>query len=189
MGLFTSPHLLDFRERIRVNGVMVSEDFVCRFVEEAEGLVEEVSPSFFELTTMMALVYFREQGVDFAVIEVGMGGRLDSTNIIQPILSVITASARIIRSTSAIPSLRSPRRRQASSSPRHRSSSAELMSPRSSRSSESEPLSYRLPSPSPAKQSLWGLSIAKQEDRPSKSPIPTSSHPSPSTSSSEAWYR
>ena len=94
VGLFTSPHLLDFRERIRVNGVMVSEDFVCRFVEEAEGLVEEVSPSFFELTTMMSLVYFREQGVDFAVIEVGMGGRLDSTNIIQPILSVITGISK-----------------------------------------------------------------------------------------------
>nr|WP_314832111.1 folylpolyglutamate synthase/dihydrofolate synthase family protein [uncultured Porphyromonas sp.] len=94
VGLFTSPHLLDFRERIRVNGVMVSEDFVCRFVEEAGGLVEEVSPSFFELTTMMALVYFREQGVDFAVIEVGMGGRLDSTNIIQPILSIITGISK-----------------------------------------------------------------------------------------------
>ena len=94
VGLFTSPHLLDFRERIRVNGVMISEDFVCRFVEEAEGLVDEVSPSFFELTTMMALVYFREQGVDFAVIEVGLGGRLDSTNIIQPILSIITGISK-----------------------------------------------------------------------------------------------
>ena len=73
VGLFTSPHLLDFRERIRVNGEMVSEDFVCRFVEEAKPLIEERSPSFFEITTLMAFDYFRQAQVDFAVVEVGLG--------------------------------------------------------------------------------------------------------------------
>ena len=94
VGLFTSPHLLDFRERIRVNGEMVSEDFVCRFVEEAKPLIEERSPSFFEITTLMALDYFRQAQVDFAVIEVGLGGRLDCTNIISPIVSVITSISK-----------------------------------------------------------------------------------------------
>ncbi len=90
VGLFTSPHLLDFRERIRVNGQMIDKERVCRFVEEVKDLVEEIKPSFFELTTMLALLYFKEQKVDFAIIEVGLGGRLDSTNIISPILSIIT---------------------------------------------------------------------------------------------------
>lgn len=90
VGLFTSPHLVDFRERIRVDGEVVSEEFVTRFVAEVTPLVEQYRPSFFELTTLMALVYFREAHVDIAVIEVGMGGRLDSTNIIQPLLSIIT---------------------------------------------------------------------------------------------------
>ena len=94
VGLFTSPHLLDFRERIRVNGEMVSEDFVCRFVEEAKPLIEERSPSFFEITTLMAFDYFRQAQVDFAVIEVGLGGRLDCTNIISPIVSVITSISK-----------------------------------------------------------------------------------------------
>lgn len=94
VGLFTSPHLLDFRERIRVNGQMVSEDFVCRFVEDAQPLIQEQSPSFFELTTLMAFEYFRQSQVDFAVIEVGLGGRLDCTNIISPILSVITSISK-----------------------------------------------------------------------------------------------
>ena len=94
VGLFTSPHLLDFRERIRVNGEMVSEDFVCRFVEEAKPLIEERSPSFFEITTLMAFNYFRQSQVDFAVIEVGLGGRLDCTNIISPIVSVITSISK-----------------------------------------------------------------------------------------------
>ena len=94
VGLFTSPHLLDFRERIRVNGEMVSEDFVCRFVEEAKPLIEERSPSFFEITTLMAFDYFRQSQVDFAVIEVGLGGRLDCTNIISPIVSVITSISK-----------------------------------------------------------------------------------------------
>ncbi|MDO4691487.1 MAG: folylpolyglutamate synthase/dihydrofolate synthase family protein [Porphyromonadaceae bacterium] len=90
VGLFTSPHLVDFRERIRVNGKMIEQDSVVDFVEGAKNLIGELQPSFFELTTMMALDYFRSQAVDVAIIEVGLGGRLDSTNIISPILSVIT---------------------------------------------------------------------------------------------------
>ncbi len=89
-GLFTSPHLLDFRERIRVNGELISEDYVCRFVNENTSLIEKISPSFFELTTLMAFRYFADSKVDIAVIETGMGGRLDSTNIITPLVSVIT---------------------------------------------------------------------------------------------------
>lgn len=91
-GLFTSPHLIDFRERIRINGSMIPEEKVVEFVEEciARGLVERLRPSFFELTTVMAFNWFAECGTDFAVIEVGLGGRLDSTNIITPVVSVIT---------------------------------------------------------------------------------------------------
>ncbi|MDX9728957.1 MAG: folylpolyglutamate synthase/dihydrofolate synthase family protein [Bacteroidales bacterium] len=89
-GLYTSPHLKDFRERIRVNGLMIGEDEVVRFVEEHDSLIRRVSPSFFELTVAMAFDYFAREKVDVAVIEVGMGGRLDSTNIITPVLSVIT---------------------------------------------------------------------------------------------------
>lgn len=90
VGLFTSPHLLDFRERIRVDGEMITEDYVCRFTEGARELVGEYQPSFFELTSMMAMCYFADMEVDVAVIEVGLGGRLDSTNIIEPVCSVIT---------------------------------------------------------------------------------------------------
>lgn len=90
VGLFTSPHLVDFRERIRVNGREITPDYVVRFTEEARACIEQIRPSFFELTTMMALCYFRDKQVDIAVIEVGLGGRLDSTNIITPMLSVIT---------------------------------------------------------------------------------------------------
>lgn len=90
-GLFTSPHLIDFRERIRVNGKMIEKekvtDFVNRFIANGG---EKLHPSFFELTTIMAFEYFAESEVDIAVIEVGLGGRLDSTNIIVPELSVIT---------------------------------------------------------------------------------------------------
>lgn len=89
-GLYTSPHLLDFRERIRVNGVMCEQQFVVDFVEQHRQLIEEVSPSFFEITVAMAFDYFEKNKVDIAVIEVGLGGRLDSTNIIRPLLSVIT---------------------------------------------------------------------------------------------------
>ena len=94
VGLYTSPHLIDFRERIRVNGIPVSEEYVIRFVEDFKHLnskrIHPLSPSFFELTTALAFKYFAEEKVDIAVIEVGLGGRLDCTNIITPILSVIT---------------------------------------------------------------------------------------------------
>ena len=89
-GLYTSPHLKDFRERIRINGEMVSKDFVISFTERIKPLIEEINPSFFELTVGMAFEYFAEQRIDVAVIETGLGGRLDSTNIIMPELSVIT---------------------------------------------------------------------------------------------------
>lgn len=89
-GLYTSPHLKDFRERIKVNGVMCEEHFVIDFTERMIPLIEKIQPSFFEITVAMALDYFEKQGVDIAVIETGLGGRLDSTNIITPELSVIT---------------------------------------------------------------------------------------------------
>jgi dihydrofolate synthase/folylpolyglutamate synthase len=89
-GLFTSPHLVDFLERMRINGEMIEEGFVCDFVEKNMDIIERLSPSFFELTTLMAFKYFAEMEVDIAVIETGMGGRLDSTNIITPLVSVIT---------------------------------------------------------------------------------------------------
>ena len=89
-GLYTSPHLIDFRERIRVNGIPVSEEFVTDFVTTHRSFFTPLHPSFFELTTAMAFKYFSEQKVEVAVIEVGMGGRLDCTNIIHPDLSVIT---------------------------------------------------------------------------------------------------
>ncbi len=89
-GLYTSPHLTDFRERIRVNGVMMPEEYVTSFIENERNFFEPLHPSFFELSTAMAFKYFAETGVDIAVIEVGLGGRLDCTNIIQPDLSVIT---------------------------------------------------------------------------------------------------
>lgn len=90
VGLYTSPHLVDFRERIRVNGEMIPQERVIRFVEEERSFFEPLHPSFFELTTALALKYFEEAGVDIAVIETGLGGRLDCTNIITPLVSVIT---------------------------------------------------------------------------------------------------
>ena len=90
VGLFTSPHLVDFRERIRINGMMIPEQYVIDFVENEKDFFEPLHPSFFELTTALAFKYFAENNVDIAVIEVGLGGRLDCTNIISPILSVIT---------------------------------------------------------------------------------------------------
>lgn len=90
VGLYTSPHLIDFRERIRINGEMMPEEYVVRFVEDHRSFFEPLHPSFFELTTAMAFRYFADQKVDVAVIEVGMGGRLDCTNIIKPELCVIT---------------------------------------------------------------------------------------------------
>jgi dihydrofolate synthase/folylpolyglutamate synthase len=89
-GLYTSPHLKDFRERIRINGKMVSKQFVKDFVASQQEIIQEIEPSFFEVTVAMAFDYFAKEKVDIAVIEVGLGGRLDSTNIIIPQLSVIT---------------------------------------------------------------------------------------------------
>jgi dihydrofolate synthase/folylpolyglutamate synthase len=89
-GLYTSPHLKDFRERIRVNGKKISKAYVPAFISKYMEEFEKIKPSFFELAVAMAFRYFKEQGVDVAIIEVGMGGRLDSTNIITPILSAIT---------------------------------------------------------------------------------------------------
>lgn len=90
VGLYTSPHLVDFRERIRVNGQCISKERVVKFVEDERKFFEPLHPSFFELTTALAFKYFEEQKVDIAIIEVGLGGRLDCTNIISPILSIIT---------------------------------------------------------------------------------------------------
>ena len=89
-GLYTSPHLTDFRERIRVNGKPVSPEFVVSFIEKNREFLEPLHPSFFEVTTAMAFSWFAEQEVDVAVIETGLGGRMDCTNIIKPVLSVIT---------------------------------------------------------------------------------------------------
>ncbi len=89
-GLFTSPHLVDFRERIRLNGEMISEEAVMAFFNKFQAQFDQLEPSFFEMTTALAFHYFAEQKVDIAVIEVGLGGRLDSTNVLSPLLSVIT---------------------------------------------------------------------------------------------------
>ncbi len=89
-GLYTSPHLIDFRERIRINGKPISKLFVTNFIEQHKSFYESIHPSFFELTTAMAFDYFANQHVDVAVVEVGLGGRLDCTNIIHPDLCVIT---------------------------------------------------------------------------------------------------
>ncbi len=89
-GLYTSPHLKDFRERIKINGACIPEEYVVDFVEKNRILFEEIKPSFFEMTVGLAFDYFAKERVDIAIIEVGMGGRLDSTNVITPLLSVIT---------------------------------------------------------------------------------------------------
>jgi len=89
-GLYTSPHLYDFRERIKVNGIMCDGDFVVGFVEKIKPAIEEIEPSFFEITVAMAFEFFAQKKVDIAIVEVGLGGRLDSTNVITPELSVIT---------------------------------------------------------------------------------------------------
>lgn len=89
-GLYTSPHLVDFRERIRVNGEMIDKDFVVQFVAQNQAFMEQIRPSFFEAVTALCFAYFAAQKVDYAVIETGLGGRLDSTNVLRPLLSVIT---------------------------------------------------------------------------------------------------
>lgn len=90
VGLHTSPHLKDFRERIKINNQMCEEDFVVKFVEDNKELIERIKPSFFETAVAMAFTYFAQENVDVAIIEVGMGGRLDSTNIINPLACLIT---------------------------------------------------------------------------------------------------
>ena len=89
-GLYTSPHLYDFRERIKLNGVLCDEDFVVDFVRRIKPAIEEIEPSFFEITVAMAFDYFAKHKIDIGIIEVGLGGRLDSTNVITPELSIIT---------------------------------------------------------------------------------------------------
>ncbi len=89
-GLYTSPHLKDFRERIRINGEMIPEQEVINFVENFRADFDRIQPSFFEWTVGLAFDYFARQQVDIAIVEVGLGGRLDSTNVITPLLSVIT---------------------------------------------------------------------------------------------------
>lgn len=89
-GLYTSPHLVDFRERIKINGKLCEKKFVTKFVKKIKPKIDEIEPSFFEITVAMAFEYFAQKKVDIAIIETGLGGRLDSTNIITPILSIIT---------------------------------------------------------------------------------------------------
>ena len=116
-GLYTSPHLRDFRERIRINGEMIPEENVVQFIDTYKDKFEAMELSFFEMTVGMAFDYFRNEKVDIAIVEVGMGGRLDSTNLITPELSVITNidfdHMKFLGDTRA----KSPTRRQASSSP------------------------------------------------------------------------
>ena len=90
VGLYTSPHLKDYRERIKINGIKISEDFVCDFINKNKAFFEANDMSFFEMTVGLAFDYFSKEKVDIAIIEVGMGGRLDATNIITPLVSVIT---------------------------------------------------------------------------------------------------
>ena len=89
-GIYSSPHLREFRERVKVNGIRMPEDFVTDFVHSMQELMEDIRPSFFEITVAMAFKYFAREEVDIAIIEVGLGGRLDSTNVITPLLSVIS---------------------------------------------------------------------------------------------------
>ena len=90
VGLYTSPHYLDFRERIKINGAYITEIAVIDFVTQNRTIIENIQPSFFEITAIMAFDYFAQQKVDIAIIETGLGGEFDSTNIISPILSIIT---------------------------------------------------------------------------------------------------
>lgn len=94
VGLFTSPHLKDYRERIRVNGKKIDPAFVANFVEQSKESWKNIEPSFFEITTALAFHYFAQEQVDIAVIEVGMGGRLDSTNIVEPVVTAITSISK-----------------------------------------------------------------------------------------------
>ena len=91
VGMYTSPHLVDFRERIKLDGIPCSKDFVIDFTRQLKPIIEEIQPSFFEITVAMAFEYFAKKNVDIAIIETGLGGRLDSTNIIKPVASIITS--------------------------------------------------------------------------------------------------
>ncbi len=95
-GLYTSPHLKDFRERIKIDGEMIKEDFVVDFVERIKPLILSLEPSFFEITVAMAFDYFVKEDIDIAVIEVGLGGRLDSTNVITPCFLLLPILVGII---------------------------------------------------------------------------------------------
>ena len=90
-GLYTSPHLVDFRERIRINGIVIPESFVIDFTNKILVVIEEINPSFFEMTVAMAFDYFRSEEIEVGIIEVGLGGRFDSTNVIMPLMSAITS--------------------------------------------------------------------------------------------------
>lgn len=89
-GLYTSPHLIDFRERIKINGELIDKESVVDFIQDNKSIIEEIKPSFFELTVALAFLHFKNEKVDIAIIETGLGGRLDSTNVIDPELSIIT---------------------------------------------------------------------------------------------------
>ncbi|MBI5730540.1 MAG: bifunctional folylpolyglutamate synthase/dihydrofolate synthase [Ignavibacteriales bacterium] len=91
VGLYTSPHFVKFNERIRINSIMIEDEYVAKFVTDLENYIEKYKPTFFEITTALAFKYFYEQKVDYAIIETGLGGRLDATNVINPIASVITS--------------------------------------------------------------------------------------------------
>jgi len=90
VGLFTSPHLFDFRERIKINGKIIEKEFVVNFINSNKKIIEKINPSFFEISVFLAFEYFKNNNIDIAIIETGLGGRLDSTNIITPELSIIT---------------------------------------------------------------------------------------------------
>lgn len=90
VGVYTSPHYKDFRERIKINGNYISSKYILKFINTYKNDLEEIKPSFFEMTVALAFLYFKDQNVDYAIIETGLGGRLDSTNVILPMLSVIT---------------------------------------------------------------------------------------------------
>ncbi|MBP7185100.1 MAG: bifunctional folylpolyglutamate synthase/dihydrofolate synthase, partial [Saprospiraceae bacterium] len=90
VGLYTSPHYKDYRERIKINGKYISKKYITDFIEKNKTIIEQIKPSFFEINTVLALNYFKDEAVDLAIIEVGLGGLYDSTNVITPIMSVIT---------------------------------------------------------------------------------------------------
>lgn len=143
-GLYTSPHLKDFRERIKVNGEMVSEQYVIDFVGQNQALFAELKPSFFEMTVAMAFQYFADTEVDIAVIEVGLGGRLDSTNIITPLASIIPIFLSTIWLSWEIPYRKSLPRKQVLLKPIYRLLSALGMLPTISYSKRKLPTVIRL---------------------------------------------